>query len=62
MTAETMISIFLGIGLAASVGFRVFLPLFVLSLAAYFEVWDLNDQWDWIGSIPALITLGVATV
>ncbi|MBT8286115.1 MAG: DUF4126 domain-containing protein [Flavobacteriaceae bacterium] len=62
MTAETMISIFLGIGLAASVGFRVFLPLFVLSLAAYFQVWELNDQWEWIGSIPALITLGVATV
>lgn len=62
MSAETMISIFLGIGLAASVGFRVFLPLFVLSLATYFQVWDLNDQWEWIGSIPALITLGVATV
>lgn len=62
MTSETIISIFLGVGLAASVGFRVFLPLFALSLAAYFNVWELNDNWEWIGSLAALITLGVATV
>jgi hypothetical protein len=62
MTSETIISIFLGIGLAASVGFRVFLPLFALSLASYFGVWDLNDNWEWIGSLAAVITLGVATV
>lgn len=62
MTSETIISIFLGIGLAASVGFRVFLPLFALSLASYFNVWELNDSWQWIGSLAAVITLGVATV
>jgi len=62
MTSETIISIFLGVGLAASVGFRVFLPLFALSLAAYFNVWALNDNWEWIGSLAALITLGVATL
>jgi len=62
MTSETIISIFLGIGLAASVGFRIFLPLFALSLAAYFDVWELNDSWQWIGSLAAVITLGVATV
>ena len=62
MTAETVTSIFLGIGLAASVGFRVFLPLFALSLSAYFGLWDLNQNWEWIGSLAAVITLGVATV
>ncbi len=62
MTSETAISLFLGLGLAASVGFRVFLPLFGLSLAAYFDVWELNESWQWIGSVAALITLGVATV
>jgi hypothetical protein len=62
MTTETIISIFLGIGLSASVGFRVFLPLFALSLASYFNVWELNESWQWIGSTTALITLGVATV
>ena len=62
MTTETLISVFLGVGLAASVGFRVFLPLFALSLAAYFGVWELNESWQWIGSIAALVTLGVATL
>ncbi|MGF1559291.1 MAG: DUF4126 domain-containing protein [Flavobacteriaceae bacterium] len=62
MTSETVISIFLGVGLAASVGFRVFLPLFALSLAAYFDVWQLNASWQWIGSLAAVITLGVATM
>lgn len=62
MTAETIISIFLGVGLSASVGFRVFLPLFALSLAAYFDVWQLNESWQWVGSTTAVITLGVATL
>ncbi|MFD1613625.1 DUF4126 domain-containing protein [Gelatiniphilus marinus] len=62
MTVETIISICLGIGLAASVGFRVFLPLFALSLAANFEIWPLNESWEWIGSTTALLTLGVATL
>lgn len=62
MTSETIISILLGVGLAASVGFRVFLPLFALSLASYFGVWDLNENWQWIGSLAAVITFGMATV
>ena len=62
MTLETIISICLGIGLSASVGFRVFLPLFALSLAAYFNIWQLNDSWQWLGSTTALLTLGVATL
>lgn len=62
MTIETILSICLGIGLAASVGFRVFVPLFALSLASYFNFWELNDSWQWIGSLSAVIILGVATV
>ena len=62
MTSETVISIFLGVGLAASAGFRVFLPLFALSLAGYFGVWELNANWQWIGSLAAVLTLGIATV
>lgn len=59
---ETFISICLGIGLAASVGFRVFLPLFALSLSSYFNVWELNESWLWLSSLTALITFGVATL
>ncbi len=62
MTPETILSIFLGIGLAASVGFRVFVPLFALSLASYFGIWELNESWQWVGSLAAVVTLGVATI
>jgi hypothetical protein len=62
MTLETLLSICLGIGLSASVGFRVFVPLFALSLAAYFNLWELNESWQWIGSLTAVLTLGIATV
>lgn len=62
ITTETILSIFLGIGLASASGFRVFLPLFALSLSSYFNILELNESWLWIGSIPALITLGIATV
>lgn len=60
----TIMSFFLGIGLAASAGFRVFVPLFVLSLGAHFwgDYIDLNESWQWVGSWPAMITLGVATL
>lgn len=61
MTPESIISIFLGIGLAASVGFRVFVPLFALSLAGHYGVIPLNESWQWVASTPAIITLGIAT-
>jgi len=62
MDAETLISIFLGIGLAASVGFRVFVPLFALSLAGYYHIIPLNENWQWIASTTAVTTLGIATI
>lgn len=62
MNFETILSIFLGIGLASASGFRVFLPIFALSLASYFNVIPLNDNWSWIGSMPALISFGAAMI
>lgn len=62
MDPSTIFSILLGIGLAASVGFRVFVPLFALSIASYYGVIPLNDSWEWVGSLPAMITLGIATI
>ena len=62
MSGDVILSIFLGIGLAASAGFRVFVPLFVLSLAAYTNIVELNDTWQWIGSITALLVFGIATL
>lgn len=62
MNIDYILGLFLGIGLAASVGFRVFVPLFVLSLASYFELVTLNENWEWIGGTSALILLGIATL
>lgn len=62
MDSTTIFSILLGIGLAASVGFRIFVPLFALSIASYYDVIPLNDNWEWISDMPALITLGIATI
>ncbi len=62
MTPETIFSILIGIGLAASVGFRVFVPLFALSLASHFQVIPLNESWEWVGSTTALLILGIATI
>ena len=56
-----IISFCLGIGLAASAGFRVFLPLFILSLASYSGL-ELLEEFHWLGNLTSLIILGVATV
>jgi hypothetical protein len=62
MNFETILSICLGIGLASASGFRVFLPVFALSLASYFNVIPLNESWAWIGGLPALISFGAAMI
>lgn len=53
-------SIFIGVGLASATGFRVFLPLFFVSLASYFNWLPMQESWMWLASLPALIVLGVA--
>jgi hypothetical protein len=58
---ETFLSICLGLGLAASCGFRVFVPLLVMSVAAQADMLQLSGSFEWIGSLPALIILAVAT-
>jgi hypothetical protein len=59
---ETAFSIALGIGLSAACGFRVFVPLLVMSVAAHAGQLTLSSGFEWIGSLPALIAFGTATV
>lgn len=61
-TPDLIIGILAGIGLAAASGFRVFLPMFVLSLAAHSGSIPLNDKLAWLGSSTAMVILGVAMV
>ena len=62
MSPDTIFSILIGIGLAASVGFRIFVPLFALSIAAHFNIIPLNESWEWVGSSTSIIALGIATI
>lgn len=57
-----VLSAFIGIGLAAATGFRVFLPMFIVSLASYFHWIPMNEQFEWLAGLPTLITTGIATV
>ena len=61
MTLETLLSISLGLGLAAACGFRIFVPLLVMSVARRAGHLELADGFEWIGSTPALVALAVAT-
>ena len=57
---EIAVSIALGVGLAAAVGFRVFVPLLVASIAAYTGHLQLSESFAWLGTLPAVVMLGVA--
>lgn len=57
----TLLGICLGIGLSAACGFRVFVPLLVMNLAAVSGHLHLAHGFEWIGSYPATITFSVAT-
>lgn len=58
---ETAMSVALGIGLSAACGFRIFVPLLVMSVAARSGHFTLGAGFEWIGSWPALLAFGVAT-
>lgn len=57
-----IISAFIGIGLAAATGFRVFLPMFAVSLASYMGWIPMNENFLWLAGLPTLITTGIATL
>ena len=57
---ETLLSIGLGIGLSAACGFRVFVPLLIMGLAAQAGHLALAPGFEWIGTSPALAAFAVA--
>ena len=60
--SDLALSLVLGIALAAATGFRVFLPMLIVSGAAYTGHLHLDDSFAWLGSLSALIMLSVAAV
>ena len=60
--SDIAVSIVLGVALAAATGFRVFLPMLIVSAAAYSGHLPLDSSFAWLGTLPALIMLSVATL
>ncbi len=56
-----LISILLGITLSAACGFRVFVPLFMVSLFSVLGHWSLPAGLSWLDSEQSLIMLAVAS-
>lgn len=59
---EHLVPLCLGLGLAASCGFRIFVPMLGLSIAALTGHLELASGFEWIGTTPALVCFSVATI
>ena len=59
---DALLSLGVGIGLAAAAGLRVFLPLLVLGMAARAGWVPLGDEFAWLASSAGLAALSVATL
>jgi hypothetical protein len=62
LDSETILGVIVGLGLSAACGFRVFVPLLVMSIASLAGHLTLSSGFEWIGTYPALIAFVVATV
>lgn len=59
---QALVSVAIGLGLAAACGFRVFVPLLIASVAARYGHLPLAGGFEWLGSGFTLIALASATV
>lgn len=59
---EHVLPICLGVGLAAACGFRVFVPLLLIGVAAKTEYLTLAEGMEWMASAPAILCFFIATV
>lgn len=59
---DLLLSMAIGIGLAAACGFRIFVPFTVISVAALTGHLGLAPGFDWMATLPAVVAFGVATL
>lgn len=62
MEKELITALLLGIGLSASCGFRVFVPMLVASIAVRAGFLPVNESFEWLASGAAIVCFGAATV
>ncbi len=59
---DSLLAVIVGIGLAASCGFHVFVPMLVVGVAFRAGYLEAAEGFAWLGSWPALLAFAVATV
>lgn len=59
---QELFGIFIGIGLSATCGFRIFVPLLGMSIAHQAGALSFSQGFEWIGSWPATIAFGIAMI
>jgi hypothetical protein len=59
---ELILALCIGLGLSAACGFRIFIPLLLMSLAASSGHLELAAGFEWIASPAAVTAFGAATV
>ena len=62
MISTYVISLALGISLAACCGFRIFIPLLIASIAAKFHWLNVSSGFEWLGTAPTIICFLLASV
>ncbi|MBK7875097.1 MAG: DUF4126 domain-containing protein [Planctomycetes bacterium] len=59
---QAVLGLIAGLGLSAACGFRVFVPMLLVSIGIHADAIHVAPEFAWIGSTPAMIALGAATV
>src|SRR5688500_4384794 len=62
LAVDSLLTVMVGIGLAASCGFRVFVPMLVVSAAANTGYLTLAESFQWLGTRAALVAFAVAAL
>lgn len=58
---EVCLSLSVGLGLAAACGFRIFVPLLIMSIGAKTGHLEVSENFSWLASNAAIATFAVAT-
>ena len=59
---ETILGLCIGIGLSAACGFRVFVPLLVMSIAALMGWFEPMTGFEWLATPAVCLALAIATL
>ena len=59
---QVILSLSLGLGLAAACGFRIFIPPLMMGIASRFNLYELEGSFSWVGETWAIGIFAIATL